>query len=133
MPLGMTHDGGKLIFKGKVWNEQGLTYTLLTFSSFSFLYLSKCIIYGFKTLRTIETLQLQHDKNSLGFFCAIRNFQIFKIQNNFFKYVYIKCHKNIKVFFPHSISNISVNCKVSDSNIVWCERYKKEKSFVRGK
>jgi hypothetical protein len=26
-----------------------------------------------------------------------------------------------------------VNCKVSDSNIVWCERYKKEKLFVRGK
>jgi hypothetical protein len=41
--------------------------------------------------------------------------------------------KNTKVFFPHSISNISVNCKVSDSNIIWCERYKKEKLFVRGK
>jgi hypothetical protein len=26
-----------------------------------------------------------------------------------------------------------VNCKVSDSNIVWCERYKTEKLFVRGK
>jgi hypothetical protein len=38
-----------------------------------------------------------------------------------------------KYFFPHSISNISVNCKVSNSNIIWCERYKKEKLFVRGK
>jgi hypothetical protein len=35
-----------------------LTYILLIFSSFSFLYLLKCIIYEFKTLRTIETLQL---------------------------------------------------------------------------
>jgi hypothetical protein len=26
-----------------------------------------------------------------------------------------------------------VNCKVSDSNIVWCERYKKEKLFVKEK
>jgi hypothetical protein len=41
--------------------------------------------------------------------------------------------QNTKVFFPHSISNVSVNCKVSDSNIVWCERYKKEKLFVGGK
>jgi hypothetical protein len=59
--------------KRKVWNEQGLTYTLLTFSSFSFLYLSKCIIYGFQTLRTIGTLQQQHDKNSSGFFfCSLK-------------------------------------------------------------
>jgi hypothetical protein len=35
--------------------------------------------------------------------------------------------------FPHSISNVLVNCKVSDSNIVWCERYKKDKLFVREK
>jgi hypothetical protein len=38
-----------------------------------------------------------------------------------------------KYFFPHSISNVSVNCKVSDSNIVWCERYKKEKLFITEK
>jgi hypothetical protein len=26
-----------------------------------------------------------------------------------------------------------MKCKVYDSNIVWCERYKKENLFVRGK
>jgi hypothetical protein len=36
-----------------------------------FLYLSKYIIYGFKTLLTIKTLQLQHDKNSSEFFFAV--------------------------------------------------------------
>jgi hypothetical protein len=51
---------------GKVWKKQGLTYTLLTFFSFSFSYLSNCIIYGFKTLRTIKTLQLQHDYSLLS-------------------------------------------------------------------
>jgi hypothetical protein len=37
-----------------------------------------------------------------------------------------------KYFFPRSISNFLVNCKVSDLNIVWCGRYKKEK-FIREK
>jgi hypothetical protein len=41
--------------------------------------------------------------------------------------------KYIKVFFPHPISNVSENCKVLNSNILWCERYKKEKLFVRKK
>jgi hypothetical protein len=62
------------------------------------------------------------------------HFEIFEIQKNFFKYTYIfNVVKNTAVFFPHSTSNVSVNCKVSDSNIVWCERYKKENLFVRRK
>jgi hypothetical protein len=49
------------------------------------------------------------------------------------KKVYIKYHKNSKIFFPNSISNISVNCQVLDSKVVWSERYKKEKLFERAK
>jgi hypothetical protein len=74
---------------GKVWIEPHGIYTLLTFSNFSILYLSKDRMYRFETLRTTETLQLEHDKNSLEFFCAVWNFRFFKIQKNFFKYVYI--------------------------------------------
>jgi hypothetical protein len=74
---------------GKVWIEPHGVYTLLTFSTFSFLYLSKDRMYEFETLRTTETLQLEHEKNSSEFFCAVWNFRIFKIQKNFFKYVYI--------------------------------------------
>jgi hypothetical protein len=49
------------------------------------------------------------------------------------KKVYIKCHKNSEIIFPNSISNISVNCQVSDSKVVYSERYKKEKLFERAK
>jgi hypothetical protein len=109
---------GRIQVKGKVWNEQGLSYAFLTIFSFSFWYLSKCIIYWFETLRTTETLQLKHEKNSYGFFCAVWNFWILKFKRISLGIYYIQCHKNTDVFFPHSTSNVSVNCKVSDSNIV---------------
>jgi hypothetical protein len=38
----------------------------------------------------------------------------------------------IAKYFSHVLSQ-TVNCKVLDSTIVWCERYKKEKKFVREK
>jgi hypothetical protein len=46
-------------------------------------------MYGFETLHTTETLQLEHDKNILEFFFAVWNFLFLKIQKNFLKYVYI--------------------------------------------
>jgi hypothetical protein len=65
---------------GKVWIELSLTYTLLIFLSFSFLDLSKGIIYGFETLCTTKTLQLEHDKNSSEFFVQFEIFKILKFK-----------------------------------------------------
>jgi hypothetical protein len=53
---------------------------LLTFFKFSFLYLSKGRIYGFETLRSTETLQLEHNKNSSEFFVQFKIFKHLKFK-----------------------------------------------------
>jgi hypothetical protein len=81
------------------------SHTLLTFSNFSFLYLLKCIIYRFKTLCTIKILQLKHDKNSSGFFCAVWNFRIYKIQRISLNAYIFNVIKILK-YFSHILSQM---------------------------
>jgi hypothetical protein len=66
------------------------------------------------------------------FFVKFKIFKYLKFNKKYFK-KYIYCHKNPELFFPKSISNVSVNCQVSDSKVVQSERLKKEKLLERVK